>query len=279
MKVAMIPSGAGYRIVSPYSRMFVADLKDQVPASDRYFEPKTYCWFVTAQYGGVVAGLMERYYGIKIHPQPITATPTLGIIELLYLGTAKVNGNGAKTASGWTENGWTVKVTEAVLKRYFDPSYTEQTKTEKPKATTYYEMLSVSKTATLDQIKSGYRRMVKQWHPDVCHDPDAAEVFRAVQKAYETLSDKKLKARYDVGLKMSETVNQPKAKTPLEKMIDAQPYRAPLKCGNLLCEYLTLGPMRIIQKILQWEDIYNELGQVLVSSWKMGDTEPTLEWS
>ena len=280
MKCAMMPSNGGYKVVTPFDWHFINDLKTAVPASDRAYDPQIRCWTVSAQYKDVVARLIEWYFAVKVNPQPITVAPVLGIIEVLYLGKTKDRGNGLKTAKGWTNNGWTVTIPEPVLKRYFDPCYTEQSTVEKPKTATYYETLSIKQGASPDEIKSGYRRMVKQWHPDVCKDPDATEVFRAVQKAYEILSNPKTKARYDVGLKLAEKADiKPIDTTPLwAKAQDQLPYRSPLKCGNLLCEYTTFGVMMTVSKIMQWEDIYNEKGQVLVSSWKMGDDAPTLEW-
>lgn len=275
MNCAMIPSGSGYKVITPYNPHFVNDLKTTVPASDRAYDPDSHVWTVSAQYSDAVVRLIGNTFSVWLTPKPIAITPTLGIIELLYLGSTKDRGNGVKTASGWTKNGWTVSIAEKVLRSYFDPSYTEQPQ-EKPKASTLYEMLCVKPNASAEEIKSGYRRMVKQWHPDVCHDPDATEVFRAVQHAFETLSNPRTKARYDVGLKLSaHTEEKPKKQT---KPDDLDPYRAPLKCGNLLCEYTTFGIKKIVTKILQWEDIYNAEGQTLVSSWQMGDDAPTFEW-
>ena len=213
----------------------------------------------------------------------MTVTTLLGIIEVLYLGQSKDRGNGVRTAMGWTQaqgqlvGRWNVIFPEKVLKAYFDPT-TADKPAEHPSQTTYYETLGIKPFADTEQIKTGYRRMVKQWHPDVCKDPDAHEIFISIQKAYEILSNPKQKARYDVGLKMSAGLNAPKPKTSWEQYQESLPYRAPLKCGNLLCEYTILGIKKTVSKILQWEDIYNGQGQVLVSSWKMGDTEPTLIW-
>lgn len=62
----------------------------------------------------------------------------------------------------------------------------------------YYETLGVSKTATDEEIKSAYRRLAKQYHPDHNRGNKAAEEkFKAINEAYEVLKDKEKRARYD----------------------------------------------------------------------------------
>ena len=61
----------------------------------------------------------------------------------------------------------------------------------------YYEVLGVSKTATDKEIKSAFRRLAKEYHPDLNKAPDAAEKFKEVQEAYEVLSDENKKKMYD----------------------------------------------------------------------------------
>ncbi|MBP5242632.1 MAG: molecular chaperone DnaJ [Clostridia bacterium] len=65
----------------------------------------------------------------------------------------------------------------------------------------YYDILGVSKTATEDEIKSAYRKKVKEYHPDLHpNDPTAAEKFKEINEANETLSDKQKRAAYDYEL-------------------------------------------------------------------------------
>ncbi len=62
----------------------------------------------------------------------------------------------------------------------------------------FYNILSVSKTASDDEIKRAYRKLAKKYHPDRNPDnPKAEEKFKEVQQAYDTLGDSEKRSQYD----------------------------------------------------------------------------------
>jgi DnaJ-class molecular chaperone len=62
----------------------------------------------------------------------------------------------------------------------------------------YYEILGVSRDASEREMKSAFRRLARELHPDVNnHDPGAEEKFKAAAEAYEVLSDPERRRTYD----------------------------------------------------------------------------------
>ncbi|MCA9876265.1 MAG: DnaJ domain-containing protein, partial [Thermomicrobiales bacterium] len=62
----------------------------------------------------------------------------------------------------------------------------------------YYEVLQVSRTASGEEIRRAYRKMARQYHPDLNGSSEEAEErFKEVNEAYEVLSDANRRASYD----------------------------------------------------------------------------------
>src|SRR5436190_16126872 len=62
----------------------------------------------------------------------------------------------------------------------------------------YYKTLGVSKTASEDEIRKAFRKLARQYHPDVAgNKPGAEDKFKAINEAYEVLSDPEKRKKYD----------------------------------------------------------------------------------
>jgi len=63
----------------------------------------------------------------------------------------------------------------------------------------HYATLGVDRDTSFDDIKKVYRKLAREYHPDINPDPHAAEKFKEITTAYEVLSDPEKRQRYDLG--------------------------------------------------------------------------------
>lgn len=66
-----------------------------------------------------------------------------------------------------------------------------------PAVPSYYDILGVRRSATSEQIQQAYRRLARQSHPDLNPGPAAEERFKSISEAYDVLSDREARRRYD----------------------------------------------------------------------------------
>jgi len=61
----------------------------------------------------------------------------------------------------------------------------------------YYEILGVPRSASQDEIRKAYRKLAKQYHPDVSKEKNADVRYREINEAHEVLKDPETRAKYD----------------------------------------------------------------------------------
>lgn len=270
---------------SSYDALLVADFKNAIPASARRWEGKYKRWLVDRAYAPMCADLVAQYFGIKIPlpPAQVGGTPAHAPIEqrllkIEYLGRCKERQAGTEaTATGFADGDWSVIFPESVLRAWFEPTgQAEETPATKGNPATLYAVLMVTQAATADELRAAYRRLARSTHPDVNREPDAHERFIALQEAYAVLSDTGQRARYDVGLLFED---QAKAEDPWESRTwDPADYSAPLRCGYVFCSGRSKLGVFHVEQIIQWEDVTDAQGRVMVSSWPKGGQQFVVNW-
>lgn len=209
-----------------------------------------------------------------IAPAPLSrlgASKELKIFDVRYIGWVKRRADGTQMAFGWCNGQWSVVFNKSVLHEFFGLS-------ENPsEAATLYTVLCCKQDATAEEIKTAYRRMAKQWHPDRCKEMDARTQFDAIQQAYNVLSNQIKRAKYNAGLTLMAKTEKV-AQVPLAYAESDLIYRSPLRCGLILAECNRTGGKYTVTKIIQWNDIVDSNGKTLVTSWPRGAENFTEDW-
>jgi len=258
---------------SSYDPGLVNALKATIPATDRKWEPRRKVWLVAPQHGRTLADLTSQYLGENIgvpRGQQVAVTETR-IVEVRYIGMTKDRGDGSPTAFGLHAGDWSVILPETVLREWFNAE------ARPDETTTLYAVLGVANAAADSEIKKAYRRLARTWHPDIYQEPDAKEQFIRIQHAYEVLGNARTRAKYDAGLILEASLRSRKQDANIAHQVAG--YRSPLRCGLIMAEGKESLGRFVIEKIIAWQDIVNNQGQVLVTSWPMGAEEPVESWN
>jgi len=266
-------AGGDFALTSSYDPDLVQMLKAQVPSTDRRWDPQGKAWLVTEPYVDTVVQIVQQTLNIQPHIQTAFKTaatrPETKMVKLEYLGAAKDRGGDEPVAFGFAKGDWSVAIPLSVLKEWF-----ELDASRPDAALSLYAVLGVKKSASGAEIKKAFRRAARQWHPDVCQEPDAKEQFQRINEAYHILSDDLMRRKYDAGLALEASA----AKRQQSFVQTNYGWRPPLRCGWLLVEGITrLGRMHV-SKIVQWEDITDQRGRVMVSSWPRGGNTFQVAW-
>ncbi len=249
----------------------VAALKATIPGTDRTWDGATKTWLVTPEHGETLQNLSQQYLGYRpglpamsTRTQPTVTT----ILEVRYVGRVKERADGSTSAFGWSGGGWSVIFPGDLLRKFFgaDPARPGE-------AGSLYAVLGVDNSATDTAIKKAYRRAAMQWHPDTCAEPNAVDQFRAIQAAYEVLSDASKRAKYNAGLLLQASLGAAE-----NVHTSTTEWAAPLRCGYVMASGVKKLGRFVVMEILGWEDIQDKEGRVLVSSWPIGTDHFLERW-
>lgn len=268
-KCKITQAGQGYALHTPYKAGFVNQIK-ALPYDGRAWDGNLKAWIVTQAHIETAIQLIEDYYGEKVlapELEPVNQSQKYGF-QLDYVGIPKDrDGEKEKIASGLSDGRWRIVFTETVLKSWFEKAQVNHEET-------LFSLLLIPETAEDSEIKSGYRRLARQWHPDVCEEENATEMFKKINEAYLLLSDPLKRKKYQAGLYLERSANQ----RPERRDYYHDTFIPPLRCGNLtVTGSVTVGRLRVTE-ILSWNDVTNEQGQTMVSSWNKTAEAVVMEW-
>lgn len=264
MSIRLTLEGGNLVYVTPYSPALVDALKQEVPACDRRWDPARRAWLVAPKHVTNLITLTTRLLGVRL-PNPCgdgaaAASLETRILNVRYIGTTKEHGGTERLAFGYSGGEWSVVFPETVLRAWF------QSESRPDEETTLYGTLGIAKAATESDLRSAFRRLARQWHPDVCSEPGAAEVFRSLKHAYDILSDQHSRTRYDAGLALQATLGRQRT----TEYVVNQGYRPPLRCGLIMAAGIDQLGRFVLNTIFAWEDLKDAEGHVLVTSWPAG---------
>lgn len=273
--ISITPGAGGLCVSTPYDADFLAEFKANVPHAARSWQ-KPY-WVIDPAYGLHVASLISKHYGVQVNLPIATTAPApteTRSFELRYLGRCKERGDGVSSAMGTSDGrSWPYVFSETVLRGFFGSQAPQP-----DRQPSLYEILATPNHSDSAAIKSAYRRMARQWHPDVCKEPDANEQFQRIQHAYNILRDEQTRKRYDAGLVLEASFQSTERGAARWDNAASVEYRAPLRCGFLLATgQVSIGRF-IVSKILDWQDIVDSRGRTLVSSWDIDNDCIKMEW-
>lgn len=272
-----------YYLRSPFDRTFLDDFKAEIPPAKRRWDGDGKVWNIAPDVVDRVAELCEdRDWRVVRDPSVRSAqtAPTTEVrtVRVYYVGTPKERADGTVSAYGTDGKNWSILFPLDVLKSYFEGPIRmadDDGRDGVRGASNYYGRLGITSSATPDELKKAYRRVARQWHPDVCSEPDATQVFQRIQEAWEVLSDPAKRRKYDVGLFLQGKTDR---QTDAFSSPFAADWRPPLRCGDVtLVGRQVLGVFHV-ERIVTWDDATDEFGRIMVSSWPKGGDTYEIQW-
>lgn len=276
MASVTITAGQGSLIVkTPYSKTWLEALYATVPVSMRRWDAANKAWLIDPGYGQAVADMCWKFYGVRVAvPQAApNAGESVNLFKVEYISNARDG-----YCNGWADGGWNMVLPEPVLRAWFGDM---RKPNEDLSGSDYYQLLGVKRTVAEPDLKAMWKRLARQYHPDLNKEPDARTQFEAIKTAYDVLSDTRKRARYDAGLQLQVlAARQERQAQRIEQdfSVARDAWRSPLRCGFLMVRSVKRMGRAYVSSILDWQDITDSAGRVAVASWTPGDDMFTVRW-
>lgn len=279
LNISISVAGADYAVSFAYNKALLDKFKQAIPESERNWHQGRRVWLISPdELQTAISVLMEFTLPAPENaitlptkfPQPPEVVEKTFLLE--YLGATKDRGKKV-SAYGFVNNQWSVEITEEVLRGFFEGG---EVNSKPDGLQTLYQVLCVFESVTPEEIGKAYKRLARQWHPDVCKEPDAHERFIKINDAYKVLIDPEQRRRYDAGLYFERQGQDSDLQTILDRY-NKYGYRSPLRCGQITAK----GSVRLmrftVSEILKWDDVIRD-GRVMVTSWPKGGDHFVTEW-
>ena len=257
--IQVTAESGGLKVNTPYSATFVNELKLLIPATGRKWDASSKCWFVSRDYSDTLKQIIDRAYNCDV-TMPTDIAPASEVFETTFQADYIANSKN-EPSSVHTNGAWNAKIPETVLRKWFK----QAADVNAPE--TLYSVLGLAQTATEKEIKSAYKRAARQWHPDVCREENAREMFEKTKDAYAVLSDHESRNRYNAGLMFEKMASLNMGRRHSSYQSKYSTFTPLLRCGILTVKAKRELGVLIVEEILDWKDIENEAGQIMVSFW------------
>jgi len=273
--------GNNFIIKTPYNPDFINDLKNNFFVRSFDFDTKTWKVEATAENLANLTILLRNHFEYTVHAairQQISANQIeVKNFDIYYMGLPRERNDGTESSFATTSQNpkinnyadWNVVFPLSALKIFFEG----EDKTDKaPRETqNYFQILKLEKNASKGEIKKQYKQMAKIYHPDVSEHPNAEEVFKIINQAYEVLSDPRKLKRYKAALTISSSINRNSKFGPLAIVSRHRGWYPPMKAGKVKVEALDIVGRWHVKKIINWEPFTNAFGQQMDSIFRDGE--------
>jgi hypothetical protein len=283
----------GYKTHRDEVSQFVEELKSEIPWSNgtgRRWVRTEMAWYVGPSYINTATRIIKEAFGQEVRITRITGVSELAqsevrMLRVYYLGLPKereMDGRKGFFALGHSnkdlDSAYIFPV--PVMEKWFGANNTPAQKKKRGLETIvwnpYTELgipLTRQDTVTDAEVKKAYRVAARVYHPDVSDAPDATEKFQRVSKAYQILGDEASRKRFNVSLKLalaSVTKNAASAissKDLNQYTVKYSDYLPPVRCGQVKAKGRMIVGTFIVDEILEWNDITDNRGQILITYW------------